>query len=149
MITQLSHAYIEYDCRFRQLAAKDKKVPWDNYKKDIFVWCFSPKLASTKWWNATKTCNYFCHSKPAILSHLGPATDTVTHTHPLHGAEICIRFNATRGCTMQRRGIQVQTHLQHERLWRGTPSQYIGAPPSSGPLKQIITPLQLWQYEEE
>ena len=76
-----AEACIEYDRRFRQLAAKDKKVPWDKYKEDIFVWCFSPKPTSTGWVNATETHNYLHYSKPAILSRLGPATDTVTHIH--------------------------------------------------------------------
>ena len=92
-----AEACIKYERRFRQLAAKDKKVSWDKYKEDIFVWCFSLKPASAGLGNATETRNYFCYSKPAILSRLGPATDTVTHTST--GVEICIRFNATRGCT--------------------------------------------------
>ena len=83
-----AEACIEYDCRFRQLAAKDKKFPWDKYKEDIFVWCFSPKPASAGLGNATETHNYCRYSKPAILSRLGPATDTITHTST--EAKICI-----------------------------------------------------------
>lgn len=82
-------ACIQYDRRFRQLAAKNKELAWDKYKEDLFVWCFSPKPAST---------GSFRANKPAVLSRLGPPPGTATHTAT--GAEICIRYNLPRGCTM-------------------------------------------------
>lgn len=84
-----AEACIEYDRRFRQLAAKDKSVPWDKYKEDVFVWCFSPKSSSSDLRQS------FRFNKPTIMSRLGPPADTITHA----GAEICIRFNTPRGCT--------------------------------------------------
>ena len=129
-----AEACIEYNCRFRQLAAKDKKLPWDKYKEDIFVWCFSPKPASARLGNATETRNYFLHSKPAILSRLAPATDTVTHTST--GAKICIHFTGT---VQEERHASSSTFATREAVEENT--QLVGALPSSSPLKQIITPL--------
>ena len=83
-------ACIEYDRRFRQLAAKNKDLAWGKYKEDLFVWCFSPKPASA---------GSFRAYRPTILSRLGPAPGSATHTAT--GAEICIRYNLPRGCTME------------------------------------------------
>ena len=83
-------ACIQYDRRFRQLAARNKALVWDKYKEDLFVWCFSPKPASA---------GSFRAYKPTILSRLGPAPGSVTHTTA--GSEICIRYNLPRGCTME------------------------------------------------
>ena len=83
-------ACIQYDRRFRQLAAKNKDLAWGKYKEDLFVWCFSPKPAST---------GSFRAHRPAVLSHLGPAPGNSTHT--ASGSEICIRYNLPRGCTME------------------------------------------------
>ena len=51
--------------------------------------------------------------------HVLAQPQTLSHTHLHAGAEICIRFNATRGCT---RGEACK--FKH-RLWRGTPSQQV------------------------
>ena len=85
-------ACLDYDRRFRQLAAKDKTLAWNKYKEDIFVWCFSPKPS-----NIANSHHSFCFGKPGVFTRLGPATDSVPHT-PAR-AEICIRFNSARGCT--------------------------------------------------
>ena len=86
-----TEACIQYDRRFHQLATKDKSVPWNRYKEDIFVWCFSPKSIYTD------SRQSFRYNKPAIMSRLGPPADTMTHAAT--GAEICIRFNTPRGYT--------------------------------------------------
>ena len=117
-------ACIEYDRRFRQLAAKDKKVSWEKYEEDIFIiWCFSPKpgLGSS----------YF-RNRPAIFICLGPASDAVTFSTT--GNEICIRFNTPEAA--------------HGAMYAGSSTPATGeavegntlpqsAPPSSSPLKQI------------
>ena len=91
-------ACLEYDRCFRQLAAKDKNIKWDKYKEDIFIWCFSPKPASAGSGNqnAWEPRSSFRHNR-TIMSRLGPPQDSSTHTPS--GAEICIRFNTTRGCS--------------------------------------------------
>ena len=92
-----AEACIDYDRRFRQLAAKDRTLAWDKYKEDIFVWCFSPKPSNANAGNSANPHHSFRFSKPGIFTRLGPATDSVTHTPA--GAEICMRFNSARGCT--------------------------------------------------
>ena len=94
-----AEACLEYDCRFRQLAAKNKKLKWDRYKDDVFIWCFSPKPASAGSANhasAWDTRHPFRPSRVNITSRLGPASESITHTTA--GTEICIRFNTPRGC---------------------------------------------------
>ena len=102
LITTAFHDYppdacIDYDRRFRQLAAKDKTLAWGKYKEDIFVWCFSPKPSNANTGNSANSHHSFRFGKPGVFTRLGPATDSVTHTPA--GAEICIRFNSARGCT--------------------------------------------------
>ena len=126
-------ACIEYDCRFRQLAAKDKRILWDKYKEDIFVWCFSPQPASTGLGNATETRNYFHYSTPLILSHFGLATDTIIHTSTR--AKKCICFNTTRA-VQEERHASSNTFATREGVEGNT--QPVGVPPSSSPRKQII-----------
>ena len=74
------------------LQRRTKKSHVTSTERTYLSVCFSRKPVS-----ATETRNYFRYSKPAILSCLGTATDTDTHTST--GAEICICFNTTRGCT--------------------------------------------------
>lgn len=94
-----AEACLEYDRCFRQQAAKNKRLKWDKYKDDIFIWCFSPKPASVGFVNhasAWDTRHPFRPYKTSIASRLGPAPDSSTHTAA--GTEICIRFNTARGC---------------------------------------------------
>ena len=44
--------------------------------------------------------------------------------------------------------MQVQTHFATKEAVEGN-TQLVGAPPSSSPLKQIVTPLRRRQFEEE
>ena len=132
-----AEACIQYDRRFRQLAAKDKSVPWDRYKEDIFVWCFCPKSIYT---DSRQSFRY----KPAIMSHLGPPTDTITHAAT--GAEIGICFNTPRGCTKGKLANS-GTFATNEAV-KGI-TQPLSAPPSNTELKQIVTPLRHLQFEEE
>ena len=123
------------------LQRKTKKSPGISTK---FVWCFSPKPTSTGWGNATETRNYFRYYKPAILSHLGPATDTVTHTHiQLKSASALM----PPGAVQEERHASSSTFVTQEAVEGNT--QPAGAPPSCSPLKQIITPLRLQQFAEE
>ena len=92
-------ACVEYDSCFRQKASKDKQLRWDKYKEDIFVWCFSPKPASSAQGPHASAWEPRHSFRPrSILSRLGPAAaDQASHTAT--GDEICIRFNLPRGCT--------------------------------------------------
>ena len=101
-----AEACIEYDRHFRQLAAKDKKVPWDKYKEDIFVWCFSPKPTSTGMGKCHRnTATIFVTANQPSCHVLAQPQDTVTHTST--GAEICIRF--TQQLSWLPRGVQRQS----------------------------------------
>ena len=73
-------ACIEYDRTFRQLAAKDKNVPWDKYKRGhINLSGASLPNQSAQDWDATifllqQTMQLFCH----VLAQ----PQTPSHTHP-------------------------------------------------------------------
>ena len=119
---------IQYDRRFRQLPVKDQAVPWDKYKEDIFVWCFSPRSSYTD------SRQSFRYNKPTIMSHLGPPADTITQVAT--GAEIYIHFNTPRGCT---KGEACKFNATNEAVEGNT--QPVSTPPNNGQLKQIVMPL--------
>ena len=139
-----AEACIEYDRCFRQLAAKDKKVPWDKYKEDIFVWCFSPKPTSTGWEKPQKHATIFVTANQPSC-HVLAQPQTLSHTHPQEPKSASTSMPP--GAVQEEKHTSSSTFATQEAVKGNT--QPAGAPPSCSPLKQIITPLRLRQFAEE
>ncbi len=91
---------LRYDELFRQAAARNPLLPWDELKEDLLVWCvtrqqpFRPKLPA------------LARLGPPPASAGGPPTTSAGGmranprlTHTPSGAEICRKFNSGR-CTL-------------------------------------------------
>ena len=104
---------IEYDCLFRQAAARDRTMRWDSPKEDIYVWALthpSPTSSSLVPHPSTgyipscgTSSSLSFRDRVPIAARLGPPvkphTPTVDRaTHTSNGKEICKRFNFGR-CT--------------------------------------------------
>ena len=118
-----AEACIEYDRHFRQLAAKDKKVP--------------PKPVSTGLGNTTETRNYIFATANQLFCHVLAQPQTPSHTHPQE-----LKFASALmppGAVQEERHASSNTFVARKPVEGNT--QLVGAPPSSSPVKQIIIPL--------
>ena len=133
-----AEACIDYDRRFRELAAKDKTLAWGKYKEDIFygVSHQSPQTL-------TRLIPFASASQESWHDWAQPLTQSPTL--PQEQKSVCV--STQPGVALKVALVNSSTCATKKGVKGST--QPVSAPPNTSPLKRIITPLRRLQFKAE
>ena len=92
---------LQYDRLFRQAAAHDPTLRWDELKEDVYVWCFTRHVSPHRPTDRRTAPGQSFRDWPDINSRLGPPPSTSAASEPRTtstptGREICRKYNYGR-----------------------------------------------------
>ena len=135
---------IDYDRRFRQLAAKNKTLAWDKYKEDVFVWCFSPKSSNA---NAGILLTHIIPFASASQESSRDWAQPLTQSHTFLQEQKFVCVSTQPGVALKVALVNSSTCATEKGVKGST--KLVSAPPNTSPIKRIITPLRRLQFKAE